>query len=133
MRLQFEFSVGGAYHPSGFGQWQISLTEDGSFYPVHHLRDERIAYGPFTLVEAENEAVWRLIEAAAISRRPETFQRLGLPDETAYIFSLTESNTTDTVEIWADDAAQDEALAALVTYLETLLTTYVQPSPPFLR
>lgn len=113
----FSFSTSEAHHPEGMGEWQISLDIDGTFTVDHIVFDERTKYGPFTLSETENQELWRLIAAANIEELPRRFTRPGIPDETAYSFSLHSVDDVYLVDMWVDDA---EAYPALLTLLEQL-------------
>jgi len=121
---RFEFSYGGAYHPDGFGAWHITLDENGDFSVAHNISGEITEYGPFTLSEAENDEIWALIDAANIPNLPETFQRPGIPDETAYTFSLTAGSNTHTVEMWVGDADQYAGVRPLVEQFWRLTESY---------
>ncbi len=121
---QFEFSSGGAYHPEGMGEWRVTLETDGTFEPTHQLGDVIHEYGPFTLSEAENQELWALIASADFASLPETFTRLGIPDETAYTFVVDGRHTTTTVEMWTADAQENPALLALTNQIFLLIEAY---------
>ncbi len=121
---RFKFSSGGAYHPEGIGEWRVTLEADGTFEPTHQLGDVIHEYGPFTLSEAENQELWALIASADFASLPETFTRLGIPDETAYTFVVDGRHTATTVEIWTADAQQNPALLALTNQIFQLIEAY---------
>ena len=120
----FNFSAGGAYHPEGFGEWRISLNTTGALTIRHQVGDETTDYGIVTLTDEENQTIWGLIAAANIEAMPKTFQRPGIPDETAYSFSLHTPDQIYMTETWVDDAKQDPNLQALVDQLLQLIDQY---------
>lgn len=114
---RFEFGFGGAYHPEGFGAWHVSLTSRGVFSVSHQVGDEIEYFDPVTLSRAENRPLWGAILAANIPNLPATFQRPGIPDETAYTFTLYDGRETHTVEMWVDEAKEYPGVPALVELL----------------
>ena len=116
----FQFSSGGAHHPEGFGEWQVQLNAAETFSVTHNVAGQITAYGPFTLTPAENQKLWQRIDAAQITRLSQELQRVGVPDEVAYTFSLADYSAV----IWINDARKDTALMALVDYIKTLIKTY---------
>ena len=126
MAERFEFSGGGAYHPDGFGEWRITLAADGTFAPTYQQADVITEYGPFILSEEENKALWELIASAHFASLPETFERPGIPDETAYTFVGYGRNTTSKVEMWTADAKENPALLALTEKIFSLIEQHTK-------
>lgn len=79
--------IGNAYDSEGMGEWVIHLYADGTFSARHNLQDTTTKYGPYNLTE-EAQELWSLVAAANIESFSRTFERPGIPDETAYEFSL---------------------------------------------
>jgi hypothetical protein len=127
---RFAFAGGGAYHPEGMGEWQLQLDNNGVFSGHYNLHGQITPFGPVTLDHATGRAVWKRIAAANIPSLPHTFQRPGIPDEVAYTFTLTQDGDTHTVEMWMEDARQNENLAALIQELEALRETHDFIPPP---
>ncbi|HID63278.1 MAG TPA: hypothetical protein EYP49_11145 [Anaerolineae bacterium] len=124
----FEFSSGGAYHPQGFGEWRISLDAAGVFSITHNIRGETKDYGVFTLTEKENSELWELVRAAGIEGL-ESSPRSGLPDEVKYTFVLRDGTQAHSVEIWVNDARENDEIVALVDRLATLIEAYTGQKP----
>ncbi len=121
---RFDFSFGGAYHPDGMGEWRVSLRSSGRFSVSHQIGDVTDSYGPVTLTRSENKAVWAAILAADTPGLPPTFQRPGIPDETAYTFSLYDGDNTHRAEMWVDDAQQYEGVPPLVELIGKLVAAH---------
>ena len=68
------------------GQWIIHLDAAGMFAAWNNVYDETTAYGPYTLEGEVAQELWTLISTANIEKLPRTFERPGVPDETAYSF-----------------------------------------------
>lgn len=124
----FEFSSGGAHHPQGFGEWRVSLDATGAFSITHNIRDEVKDYGTFTLTERENTELWELVQAANIEGL-ESSQRPGVPDEVKYTFALRDGTQAHSVEIWINDARENDKIIALVDHIATLIEAYTGQKP----
>jgi hypothetical protein len=124
----FEFSSGGAHHPQGFGEWRVSLDAAGVFSITHNVRDEIEDYGAFTLTERENSESWGLVRAADIESL-ESSQRPGVPDEIKYTFALRDETQAHSVEIWINDARENDEIVALVDRIATLIEVYTGQKP----
>ena len=120
----FKLYSGSAHHPEGMGEWVFFLNTTGALTIRHNVYDESIKYGPYTLVDDEQQVLWRLIADAKIETLPRTFERPGIPDETAYSFSLHTVNDVYLVEMWADDAEFYSGVTPLVEQLFLLLEKY---------
>ena len=124
----FEFSSGGAHHPQGFGEWRVRLDAAGVFSIAHNVRDEVKDYGAFTLTEGENSELWELIRAANIESL-ESSQRPGVPDEVKYTFVLRDEARAHSMEIWINDARENDEIIALVDRIATLIEAYTKLKP----
>ena len=120
----FKFSTGTAHHPEGMGAWEINLDTEGVFRVKQIVFDEITKYGPYTLAATENQALWQLISDVNIEELPHTFERPGIPDETAHTFTLQTVNNSFEVEMWVTDAEQNPALQTLVDQIFTHIETY---------
>lgn len=124
----FEFSSGGAHHPQGFGEWRVRLDAAGVFSITHKARDEIKDYGAFTLTERESSELWELVQAADIEGL-ESSQRPGVPDEVKYTFALGDETRAHLVEVWINDALQNDEIVALVDRIATLIEAYTGQTP----
>ncbi len=124
----FEFSGGGAYHPQGFGEWRVRLDAAGMFSITHNIRDETTDYGVFTLTERENSELWELIRAAGIEGL-EPPQRPGVPDEVKYTFVLRDGTQVHSVEIWGNDARENDEIVALIDRIAALIEAHTGQKP----
>lgn len=124
----FEFSSGGAYHPQGFGEWQVRLTGDGTFSIIHKVAGEITAFGSFTLTEQENATVWELVQTAQLGNL-ETAQRPGVPDEVEYTFVLTDNAEPRTIKIWINDARKSDKIIALVDAIGDFIELHTKMKP----
>lgn len=124
----FSFSSGGAYHPTGHGEWRVRLDPSGSVELEHRVMDDVETYGPFDLGPEEAKALWGLIQMAEIPCLSSS-TRAGLPDEPLFVFSLEGPDSAYRVELWRGDVEESEALMALVDALATLIETYTGEEP----
>ena len=124
----FEFSSGGEYHPEGFGEWRLRLDAAGALSITHNVRDEVKDYGAFTVTEKENSELWELIQAANIESLGSS-QRPGVPDEVKYTFVLRDETQAHSVEIWINDARENDKIVALVDRIATLIEAYTGQKP----
>ena len=76
------------------------------------------------MTDQEVQELWSLVAAAEIESLPRTFERPGVPDETAYEFSLHTINEVYLVEMWVDDAENYPNVQALVERMIELMETY---------
>ena len=65
-----------------------------------------------------------MVAAADIVSLPRTFERPGVPDETAYEFSLHTVDQVYLSEMWVDDAKNYPDVQALVVRMIELMETY---------
>ena len=116
--------AGNAYHPEGMGEWVIHLYADGTFSARHNVQDATTKYGPYTLSDEEAQEPWSLVAAAEIESLPRTFERLGVPDETAYEFSLHSAEEVYLSEMWVDNAENYPKAQALAERMIELMEAY---------
>jgi hypothetical protein len=128
IQASFEFSSSGAYHPSGFGEWQIKLQEEGKLSITHDLAGKVTEYGPYQLTEEEKRGFWELITAIDLPGL-ESSQRPGNPDEVKYTFVLKDRSGEHRAEIWISDALSDSHILALVEYITSLIESYTKQKP----
>ena len=128
----FSLYSGSAHHPEGMGEWVFFLNSTGVLTIRHNVYDESTKYVPYTLTDDEQQALWLLIADAKIESLPRTFERLGVPDETTYSFSLHTVNDVYLVEMWADDAELYPGVSPLVEQLFLLLEKYTGEKYQFL-
>lgn len=124
----FFFSSGGAYHPSGHGEWRVRLAPSGELTLTHKRGEEAEDFGPFRLDPAENESVWALIQALDIPCRASSL-RLGIPDEALISFSLKGTDQEFRLELWEGDAWDDPQAAALLGELSRLIEAWTGLKP----
>jgi hypothetical protein len=125
----FEFHSGGAYHLEGYGEWQIKLDTEGYLSISHDVQGKVKDYGTFTLTESENSELWQLIRAMGLETMSFP-QRAGMPDEVQYSFSLEDENgRIRSVEIWINDARQNDRIVALVDQIGLLIGQYTGQTP----
>ncbi len=125
----FEFSSGGAYHLEGYREWQIKLDTGGNLSISHNVRGEIKNYGTFPLTEPENSELWQLIQAMRLEKMSPP-QRAGMPDEAQYSFSLEDENGhVRSVEIWINDARQNDKIVILVDQIALLIEQYTGQMP----
>lgn len=120
----FEFQSGGADLEDGEGEFHVRLRGDALW--VARVKQGRVKeYGTFRLSAKEARELWKRVDGARIPRRKSS-RRRGGPDDIPYFFSLMDPKRRKTyaVEIWRDDALEDEALARLVTYVAKLIRKY---------
>ncbi len=125
----FEFSSGGVYHFEGYGEWQIKVDAGGNLSVSHNVQGEIKEYGTFLLTEPENSELWQLIRAMGLETMSPP-QRAGMPDEAQYSFSLEDENgRVQSVEIWINDARQNDRVVALVDRIGLLIEQYTGQTP----
>ncbi len=125
----FEFSSSGAYHLEGYGEWQIKVDTAGNLSISHNVRGDVTPYGPYSLLEQENLALWQRIDAIGLETMSPP-QRAGMPDEVQYSFSLdNESGRVHRVEIWINDARRNDKIVALVDQIGLLIEQYTGQTP----
>ncbi len=95
----------------------------------HNGRGEVKGYGAFPLTEPENSTLWQLIRAMGLETISPP-QRAGMPDEAQYSFSLADENgRVRSVEIWINDARQNDRVVALVDRIGLLIEQYTGQTP----
>ena len=124
----FEFSSGGAYHLSGYGEWIVRLDADGNFAVKHKVGDDVIDYGMFTLTETEKATLWGQVHVAGIGAMVSS-TRAGVPDEVQYTFTLARGAHTHEVKVWGNDVREDEALTALLGLVARMIERYSGETP----
>ncbi len=128
-KQMFEFSSGGAYHFEGYGEWQIKVDTGGNLSISHNVQGDIKDYGTFPLTESENSALWQRIRATGIETMTPP-SRAGMPDEAQYSFSLEDENErVRRVEIWINDAQQNDKVVALVGQISSLIEQYTGETP----
>ena len=120
---QFTFANGSPNHPEGFGEWQFLLDSGGYFELKHIVQEEETDYGVITLLPAENERLWQLIEAVNLPAIPSSTGD-ALPDSVAYTFTLTASGEDHALTIWATEAQENEAMMALLDGLAEVVKAH---------
>ncbi len=123
-----EFNSGGAFHPSGHGQWTARLCRDGTLSVRHTVRDNVVSDSVFTLTGDEVNRLFGLfcsvnVKGLGSSTRP------GLPDEAEYIFVLKDGSGIFKKSVWIGDAQDNAAIMELVGYTETLIQKYTGEKP----
>ena len=106
----------------------MSLDAGGAFSIAHNVRGEVEEYGSFELTERENSDLWELIRAVGI-KDLESSERPGVPDEVRYTFVLRDETQAYEVEIWINDARENEEITALVDSVAVLIEAYTQQKP----
>ncbi len=128
-KQMFQFSSGGAYHFEGYGEWQIKLDTGGNLSISHNVQGEIKDYGTFPLTEPDNSELWQLIQAIGLDTMSPP-QRAGMPDEAQYSFSLEDENgPVRSVEIWINDAHQNDKIVAMVDQIGLLIEQYTGEEP----
>ena len=120
---QFTFANGSPHHPEGFGEWQFLLDSGGYFELKHIVQEEETDYGVITLLPAENERLWQLIEAVDLPAIPSSTSN-AVPDSAAYTFTLTASGEDHALTIWATEAQENEAMMALLVGLTEVVKAH---------
>jgi hypothetical protein len=106
----------------------VSLNAGGAVSIAHDVRGEVEEYGPFELAEQENSDLWELVGAVGIEDL-ESSDRPGVPDEVWYTFVLRDGTQEHKVEIWTNDARENEKITALVDAVAVLIEAYTQQEP----
>ena len=124
----FSFSSGGAYIPTGRGEWSVRLDAEGRL-DIAHLMGETIQpYGPFQLSTQEAMELWTLIQEAEIPKK-QSSTRPGIPDEARQLFVLEGPTCRFRVELWQGEAREDEDLMVLIEKLAALIEHYTGEEP----
>lgn len=124
----FEFSSGGAYHISGLGEWKVRLDRQGAFSVQHDISGAVTDLGTHSLTPRENTETWDLIRAAQLDTM-ESSQRMGVPDEAQYVFTLGDGAKARSIKLWANDASRNAKIMALLDRLAALIETYTKEKP----
>jgi hypothetical protein len=124
----FEFHSGGAQHVEGFGEWHVTLDQQGTIHVQHEQRGQLQDRGSFPLAAPERDELWELVTRAGLEQLAAP-GRPGLPDEPQYKFAYTSDGQRHEALIWASDARESESLMALVQRLAGLIEKYVHEQP----
>lgn len=123
-----EFSSGGRYHPSGYGEWQVRLYGDGSVVATHAVGDGTESTDVFTPTNSETRKLFSLFCAVDI-KRLKSSSRPGVPDEVSYTFRLKDGSGGYSRSVWIGDARENPAIGNLVGYIELLVEKYTGKKP----
>jgi hypothetical protein len=123
-----EFSSGGQYHPSGYGEWRIRLCGDGSVIATHTVGGRAESTDVFIPTKSETRKLFSLFCAVDIKRLKSSV-RPGMPDEVSYSLALKDGSGGYSRSIWINDARENPAIMDLVTYLEQLIEKYTEKRP----
>jgi hypothetical protein len=85
-------------------------------------------FGSFFLSPSETASLWDLITAAAFDQRTPSRGAAG-PQEAMLAFALTAQETLHSVQLWANEAFEDETLARLIGDVERLIEKYTGKHP----
>lgn len=124
----FEFSSGGARHPSGHGEWVIKLEFDGKMSVSHKVGSRKKNYDPFKLTEEENEKIWKTVDSINV-KKLKSSTRPGVPDEVQYTFTLSDGDWKYKKSIWINDARENKEIMTLVDSFTGLIEKYLDRKP----
>ena len=82
----------------------------------------------FDLIEQDSSDLWELVRAVGI-KDLESSERPGVPDEVRCTFVLRDGTQEHQVEIWINDARENEKITALVDGVTVLIEAYTQQEP----
>ncbi|GEM_PF-1431705 len=126
--ILFEFKSGGASHPSGHGEWIVTLAAPDRFSMTKKIGDKETDRGTVTLTEDEKVKLWGLIDAVdVVNLRPP--HRDASPDEVILTFSVNDDVGTHIREVLINDARERETVVKLIEYLGTLIEKYAGEKP----
>ena len=129
--ILFEFRSGGANHPSGHGEWIVTLVAPDKFSMKKKFGEKETDRGSVTLTEDEKVRLWGLIDAVdVVNLRPP--HRDASPDEVILTFSVDDDVGTHIREVLINDSREREAVVSLVNYLGTLIEKYAGEKPVLL-
>lgn len=120
---QFTFVNGRSDHPEGEGEWQLLLDSGGYFSLKHIVRDEETDYGIATLLPAENDQLWRLIEAADLLSIPSATDEAG-SEALTYIFTLTTDTDTETLVLESTEAQEIQTVQDLLNAINEVIKSH---------
>jgi hypothetical protein len=123
----FTFSIGNEYHPSGWGAWKMELDNQGRMRAIWHHLGSETRFGPFQLEHEEYLPVWNLIHRMDLTRISSS-ERMGIPDEVMYTFTLLGDNTQHQVWMWQGDILNFPAVRAIVAEMNLLIQKYTGQS-----
>lgn len=123
-----EFSSGGQYHPSGYGEWRVRLCGDGSVIATHTIGDRTESTDVFIPTNSETRTLFSLFCAVDI-KHMKSSNRPGVPDEVSYTFALKDGSGGYSKSVWINDARENPAVTDLVGYLELLVEKYTGKKP----
>ncbi|MCD4783416.1 MAG: hypothetical protein K8T10_06260 [Candidatus Eremiobacteraeota bacterium] len=124
----FEFSSGGRYHPSGYGEWIVKLESDGEMSVSHKMRGRKKNYKSFKLTEEENEKIWKTVDSINV-KKLKSSTRPGVPDEVKYTFTLSDGDRKYKKSIWINDAREKNDVMTLVDSLAGLIKKHLKRKP----
>jgi hypothetical protein len=124
----FEFSSGGAYHPSGYGEWRIQLESQGQLSIEHNVQGKVTEYGPFRISEQENQELWRLINQCKLENLGSS-KLPGIPDEVKYTFSLKDPTGVHQADLWVGDTQDNYDLVLLVDQIGSTIESCTGEKP----
>ena len=128
MERYFAFSSGGAYPFQGQGDWKIRVDASGTLTVEHNVFGAVSQFGPFQLLQEESRSLWDCITAAGFERRRSS-QNRGNPDEAMLAFALFSGEGLYSVQLWAGEAFQDEAVTSLISEIAGLIGKYTGKKP----
>ena len=123
-----EFSSGGQYHPSGYGEWRVRLCGDGSVIATHTVGDRTESTDIFIPTKSETRTLFSLFCAIDI-KHMKSSERPGVPDEVSYSFALKDGSGDYSRSVWINDARENPAVTDLVGYIEVLVQKYTGKKP----
>jgi WD40 repeat protein len=124
----FSYSSGGAYIPTGEGEWQVRFDGVGNLWLAHQVGEAVESFGPFRLSPEENAGLWALIEGADLFGKASS-TRLGIPDEARSTFRLVGPTCVHEITLWEGDVWEDPALVAILARLAALIEAYTGEEP----
>lgn len=126
--ILFEFKSGGAYHPSGYGEWMVTLNAPDKFSMIKKIGDKKTDRGTVTLTDDEKTKLWGLIDTVDIvNLKPP--HRNASPDEVILTFRVNDNVGTHIREVLIGDAREREAVVSLIEYIGTLIEKYTGEKP----
>jgi hypothetical protein len=120
---QFMFENGRSDDPDGGGEWQLLLDSGGYFNLIHTVPGEETDYGIATLLPAENDQLWRLIEAADLPAIPTSISETE-PEAIRYTFTLTTNNDTETRILDSTEAQKSKAIQDLLNAIHEIVKSH---------
>jgi hypothetical protein len=106
----------------------VRAEESGRFSIEHNVPGAVTDFGSFVLSPSETASLWELITAAALERRNAS-RRAGSSHEAMLAFALSAHETLHSVQLWADEAFADQAIARLIESMGELIEKYTGTKP----